>query len=68
MNWSIAMAGKYSVNPDDIERFLKVKLAGEDIADFKEADTQKPVHTKNTYHLDKETIAILTEDRIDTGG
>jgi hypothetical protein len=62
------MPGKYSANPEDVERYLERQLAAEDTGRLVSASKAKPGAKDGAYHLDKETVDLLNDDRIDTGG
>ena len=61
------MTGKFSVNSEDIDRYLERRLAVEE-SNGQAGGKSRQSQTDSLYHLDKETVDILNEDRIDTGG
>jgi hypothetical protein len=62
-----AVTGKFSANSEDIDRYLERRLAVEE-SNGQVNGKSRLSQTDSPYHLDKETVDLLNEDRIDTGG
>jgi hypothetical protein len=62
------MSGKFSANTEDLEKYLERKLSADEISNPNRVYQIIPAGQNCPYHLDIETIEILNEDRIETGG
>jgi hypothetical protein len=62
------MAGKFSADTEDLEKFLERKLTAEETANQTSVFQLIQAGQNVPYNLDVETIEILNEDRIETGG
>jgi hypothetical protein len=62
------MSGKFSANVEDLEIYLERKLILEEAASQNSIMAVVFAPKEILYHLDKETVEILNEDRINTGG